>query len=119
MSRSLWVWMVVGAMVVAFGCLRWALAEEDCRRFVERGVDFGKPGRPARVPTVRPVDDEGDASDDDGGQCADDPGREPLRRGRRFGRAGRERGGFRHEPQEACPVMGPVSTGSAIGSGSV
>ena|SRR2546425_13073864 len=59
MSRSLWVWMVVGATVVAFGCLRWALAEEDGRRFVERGVDFGKPGRPARVPTVRPVDDEG------------------------------------------------------------
>ena len=69
------------------------------------------------TPAARQVDDEGDAPDDDGGQRADDPDRDAFRCGRRFGRAGRERGGFRHEPQEACPVMGTESTGSAIESG--
>jgi len=49
-------------------------AEEDRRRAVQRGIDRGKPGRPGRVRSVRPVDDEGNASDDDRGQRADDPG---------------------------------------------
>src|SRR5438445_13242506 len=69
-------------------------AEEDRRRAVERGVDRGQPGRPSRVPSVWPVDDEGDAPDDDGGQRADDPGGEPLSRNRSIRRARRERGGL-------------------------
>jgi len=60
---------------------------------------------------VRHVDDEGDAPDDDGSQRADDQGGEPLRRGGRFGRAGRQRGGFRYGQRESSPDAGAVSTG--------
>src|SRR5206468_12408505 len=81
------------------------------------GVIRGLPGRPPRVLPVRHVDVEGDAPDDEGRERAAVPGSEPLGRERRFGRAGGERGGFRHELREPCPAMGMVSTGSAIGSG--
>ena len=88
-----------------------ACAEENRRRPVQCGVDLGKPGRPTSVPSARHIDDEGNAADDDGRERADDPGGEPLGRDCRFGRAGRERGGFRRTRRESWPDASAVSTG--------
>jgi len=74
----------------------YPVVRRTVRRGVQRGVDRGQPGRPSRVRSVRHVDDEGDGPDDDVVSAPMTQAASRSVAAGRFGRAGRERGGFRH-----------------------